>query len=296
MSLIGVAQEEQREETGGASVAEMFSPALYTESSKSLGLGDVNDSVRNIPAYDIYCSWDTKRLFSPAEKDELPSHETELVLANAPCDFIYPACGIVTSPFGPRWGRMHYGCDIDLETGDEVQAAFEGMVRISQFHDSYGNVVVVRHNNGLESLYAHLSRRFVSPGDYLEAGDVVGLGGNTGRSYGAHLHFELRYLGHPIDPSLILNHSGKSLKSDRFRLFRGLFDKPANHEIAKSSVKKGDKKTSAPTASSKYYTIRKGDTLSAIAKKNRTTVSRLCKLNSLKESTRLKIGQRIKLR
>jgi len=284
----------QGQETGGASVAEMFAPALYSESSISLGLTDVNDSVRNIPAYDVYCSWDTKRLFTPAEKDDLPTNDLELVLANSPCDFIYPACGIVTSPFGPRWGRMHYGCDIDLETGDEVQAAFGGMVRISQFHDSYGNVVVIRHNNGLESLYAHLSRRYVSPGDYLEAGDLVGLGGNTGRSYGAHLHFELRYLGHPIDPSLVLNHTGKCLKSDRFRLFRGLFDKPSNSEVA-ISTKKGNKKSSSHT-SNKYYTIRKGDTLSSIAKKNRTTVSRLCKLNSIKESARLKIGQRIRLK
>ncbi|MFM7106673.1 MAG: peptidoglycan DD-metalloendopeptidase family protein, partial [Flavobacteriales bacterium] len=204
--------------------------------------------------------------------------------------FVYPACGNVTSPFGYRRGRMHYGCDIDLETGDEVQAAFEGMVRISQFHDSYGNVVVVRHNNGLESLYAHLSRRYVSPGDYLEAGDLIGLGGNTGRSYGAHLHFELRYLGHPIDPSFILNHTEKSLKSNHFRLFKNMFGKSvaADESHGNNGSNKG--------SSARYYIIRRGDTLSAIARKNHTTVSRLCRLNSLRESSRLKIGQRIKLR
>ncbi len=288
----------QPQGTGGATVSEMFTPALYSEPALSLGLNSVNDSIKNIPAYDTYCGWNTKRLFEPAEKEDLPADDLELVLANSPCDFVYPACGNVTSPFGYRWGRMHYGCDIDLETGDEVQAAFEGMVRISQFHDTYGNVVVIRHNNGLESLYAHLSRRFVTPGDYLEAGDLVGLGGNTGRSYGAHLHFELRYLGHPIDPSVVLNHTEKSLKSSRYRLFKGLFGDRAAGEGYSESGAGGSKKNavSTKTSHSRYYTIKKGDTLSSIARKNRTTVSRLCRLNSMKESARLRIGQRIKLR
>lgn len=280
----------QLEETGGASPSEMFVPALFTEPALNLGLRNINDSLRNIPAFDTYCSWDTEKLFDPADNDELPLSDLDIVLANSSCDFVYPACGNVTSPFGYRWGRMHYGCDIDLETGDEVQSAFEGMVRISQFHDSYGNVVVVRHNNGLESLYAHLSRRYVSPGDYLEAGDLIGLGGNTGRSYGAHLHFELRYLGHPIDPSFILNHSEKSLKSNRFKLFRNMFGKSAGADESHGNM------ASSKSATARYYIIRRGDTLSAIARKNHTTVSRLCRINSLRETSRLKIGQRIKLR
>lgn len=292
VQFVAQADPELNESIGGASVSEMFEPALFIEPSENLGLWDINDSLKSIPAFDTYCSWDTENLFDPAENDELPITSMDFILANAPCDFVYPACGHVTSPFGYRRGRMHYGCDIDLETGDEVQAAFEGMVRISQFHHSYGNVVVVRHNNGLESLYAHLSRRMVAPGDYLEAGDLVGLGGNTGRSYGAHLHFELRYLGHPIDPSYVLNHSEKSLKSDQFKLFRHMFGKSSVLDDSHGKNDMGSKSKGV----SKFHVVRRGDTLSAIARKNHTSVSKLCKLNSLRERATLQIGQRIKLR
>ncbi|NCQ58884.1 MAG: M23 family metallopeptidase, partial [Flavobacteriales bacterium] len=107
--------------------------------------------------------------------------------------YTHPFNGKITSEFGSRKSRYHYGTDIKLETGDTVRCAFNGRVRISTYSKSYGNVVVVRHNNGLETIYAHLSQRLVEVDSTISSGTVLGLGGNTGRSYGSHLHFEIRY-------------------------------------------------------------------------------------------------------
>jgi murein DD-endopeptidase MepM/ murein hydrolase activator NlpD len=179
---------------------------------------------------------------------------------------------------------MHNGLDLDLETGDNVHAAFEGLVRISQYHSSYGNVVVVRHNNGLETLYAHLSQRKVKPGDHVESGDIIGLGGNTGRSYGSHLHFEIRYMGDAIDPNLIIDPATKSLRDWEFVLNKKHFE-----------YKSIDPKAiEARKTSKKYHTVRKGETLSVIARKHKTSVSAICKLNKIKQNSILRPGQKIR--
>ncbi|MCC6600705.1 MAG: M23 family metallopeptidase, partial [Crocinitomicaceae bacterium] len=183
---------------GGAEEEEEDDAALFNEKAIDLGLWTIADSVALIPAFDTYCNWDTRNLFHIKSAKENIGCGQHFTLCRESCDFVYPVQGQITSFFGPRWGRIHYGLDIDLETGDPVSAAFEGMVRISQYHASYGNVVVIRHNSGLETVYAHLSQREVVPGDYVQAGDVVGLGGNTGRSFGSHLHFEVRYLGDAV--------------------------------------------------------------------------------------------------
>lgn len=267
---------------GGATEEEAAETALYIEpASEKLVLLTVADSLRHIPAYDEYCHWDTKYLFTQkSAQDELKYNKSiTFRMAHSECDFVFPTnWGIQTSPFGPRWGRMHSGLDLDLETGDNVYAAFEGMVRISQYHASYGNVVVVRHNNGLETLYAHMSQRKVKPGDHVEAGDVVGLGGNTGRSFGSHLHFEIRYLGEAIDPNLIIDPKSRSLRDWEFTLNK-------SHFTYTSTV-----------AQSKYYTVRSGDTLSSIARKNRTSVSSLCKLNRIKQTSVIRPGQKLRIR
>jgi murein DD-endopeptidase MepM/ murein hydrolase activator NlpD len=189
---------------------------------------------------------------------------------------------------------MHYGLDIDLEVGDNVFAAFEGMVRISQFHSSYGNVVVIRHNNGLETLYAHLSQRKVLPGDHLEAGDIIGLGGNTGRSYGAHLHFELRYMGQAFDPLLIVNPSAQSLLASTFTLLPLHFDAAG---VSPQTIAARNSATAKSSASkSKYHVVKKGDTLSSLARKNGTSINAICKLNRIKQSSTLRLGQRIRVK
>lgn len=274
---------------GGATVDEELESPLYIEEEATLYLATVSDSLFHIPAYDLYCGWDTKNLFAERSALENIGDGQKFLLCHTDCDFQYPTTGEITSPFGPRWGRMHYGLDIDLETGDHVKAAFEGMVRISQYHASYGNVIVVRHNNGLETLYAHLSKRNVKPGDHVEAGDLIGLGGNTGRSTGSHLHFEIRYMGEAIDPNLVVDPSKKSLRDWEFVLDKKHFDYAALDPKV-IEARKGTK------VSKKYHTVKKGDTLSAIARKNGSTIPSLCKLNKLKKTSKLQLGQKIRVR
>jgi len=275
---------------GGASEEEMATQALFNEKPTELLLYTVRDSIMNIPAYDVYCNWDTRNLFNGKSDQSSLGQGLNFLLAHAECDFVYPANGDMTSPFGPRWGRMHYGLDIDLEVGDNVMAAFEGMVRISQYHASYGNVIVVRHNNGLETLYAHLSQRKVVPGMHVEAGDIIGLGGNTGRSYGAHLHFEVRYLGQAFDPRTIVDPSSRSLLSSSFTLLPKHFDTPAASPEAIAA--RGAKSS----AKAKYYTVKKGDTLYSIARRNGTSINAICKMNRIKQSSTLRLGQRIRVK
>jgi len=258
-----------------------------------LDLKGVADSLAKIPSYANYQSWDTQNIWHKKRNVVFPNDSSLFFqLIKDSCDFAFPTdLGRQTSPFGPRWGRLHAGLDLDLDTGDPVYSMFEGLVRISQFSDTYGNVVVVRHPNGLETLYAHMSARMVVPGQYVQAGNMLGLGGNTGRSYGAHLHFETRYLGNPFDPAYMITPNQKALKSSVFELNKNKLNAPTNSPSTPTA-----NNNSRSNSGSKYHTVKRGDTLSSIAVKNRTTVSKLCKLNRIKPSTNLKIGQKLKVR
>jgi len=310
MTVIGFAQAEEPElfteddqgfgngslpHAGGATEEEMYTQPLFNEKPTNLELITRRDSVMNIPAYGVYCNWDTRNLFSGKADKTSMGDGVNFDLAINECDFVYPANGDMTSPFGPRWGRMHYGLDIDLEVGDQVKAAFEGMVRISQYHASYGNVIVVRHNNGLETLYAHLSQRKVAPGDHLEAGDIIGLGGNTGRSYGAHLHFEIRYLGQAFNPREVIDPSSRALVNSSFTLLPKHFDHigVAPEVLAARTASKSPVKSSVKA---KYHTVKKGDTLYSIARKNGTSINALCKINRIKQTSTLRLGQRLRIK
>ena len=137
-----------------------------------------------------------------------------IVLNDSTDHYTPPVEGRITSEFGKRRWRYHYGTDIDLNTGDTVRSAFNGRVRISTYSKTYGHVVVVRHNNGLETLYAHLSKRKVEVDSILTSGTPVGLGGNTGRSYGSHLHFEVRYYDEAIDTRDLISFESNCTHSD----------------------------------------------------------------------------------
>jgi murein DD-endopeptidase MepM/ murein hydrolase activator NlpD len=245
---------------------------------------DVNDSLAFIPGYDMYCHWNTDVLFNRMAAKKLDRDTLHLQLAYADCDHSMPCSGTMTSPYGMRRGRMHYGVDLDLTTGDPVVAAFSGMVRISKYNKSFGNVVVVRHYNGLETLYAHLSKRHVEPGTLIEAGDTLGLGGNTGRSYGSHLHFEVRFLDQPIDPSLLFDIENGTLKAKSFELHGATFNSLAAAKAA----------STASAGSRKYHTVRSGDTLSGISRKTGVRVNDLCRINGIRATSVLSIGQRIR--
>lgn len=180
--------------------------------------------------------------------------------------------------YRPRRRRMHYGLDIKVERGDTIRAAFEGKVRyVSYQRRGYGNYVVIRHPNGLETLYAHLTKRLVEENEVVKAGDPIGLGGNTGRSTGSHLHFETRLLGKALNPALMFDFPNQDVTGDTY-----LYTKPK-------------KKVYDPSDPDTYYKVRSGDTLGRIAAHKGTTVKNLCKLNGITTKTILRPGQVLRL-
>ena len=184
----------------------------------------------------------------------------------------------ITDVFGyrPRRRRFHYGLDVNVNLGDTIYAAFDGKVRVNAFNRrGYGYYVVIRHNNGLETLYGHLSRSLVKENDVVKAGEPIGLGGSTGRSTGPHLHFETRLLGSAINPAL-------------------LFDFP--HQRVTGDTYTYRKAKQVKTSSVAYYKVRQGDTLSKIASRNGTTVKQLCKLNQITQKSILRPGQVLRVK
>lgn len=195
--------------------------------------------------------------------------------------YCHPVKGMVTSGFGVRHWQFHYGIDIDLNTGDSVYNSFDGLVRISIYSKSYGNVVVVRHQNGLETLYAHLSKRLVAVDSVLKAGDVLGLGGNTGWSYGSHLHYEMRFFDEALDPRDIVDFETFSLLNDTLYLSACNF---SYREIIKDLKR------------IRFHIVQPGNTLSHIAVWYGTTVGSLCRLNGISPNKILQIGEKIRVR
>ena len=206
----------------------------------------------------------------------------------------------IRSRYGPRRGRAHQGVDLALKMGEPIYATFSGRVRISQYNrGGYGNLVIIRHDNGLETYYGHLSERMVQPNQWVEAGQVIGLGGSTGRSTGPHLHFETRYYGQSFDPEWLIDFKTGILNRDFFLLKRRYFsiysraEQNFEDEIANEEQ---DKKEQAEREAMLYHKIRSGDTLGAIARKYGTTVNNICRLNGIKSTTVLRIGRTLRVR
>ena len=197
-----------------------------------------------------------------------------------------PVTARPSSHYGPRRRRFHYGLDLALPTGEPIYAAFDGVVRISKRNKSYGHLVIIHHANGLETYYAHMSKRNVSAGDHVKSGDIIGLCGNTGRSYGSHLHFEIRYMGLAMNPENVIDCSTHDLISHTLTLGSDSFRK-----VAKGA--KGGGGTGV--ASNGWYRVRQGDTLEKIARRNGTTVKRLCQLNGISQNKVLHPGDRLKV-
>jgi len=195
--------------------------------------------------------------------------------------FCLPAPGYITSSFGWRRNRMHKGTDIKVQVGDSIRAAWGGQVRIVGWDPrGYGYFVVMRHDNGLETIYGHLSRPLVDEYEQVPAGYVLGLGGNTGRSTGSHLHLEMRYLGEAFDPASVIDFTTGQLRN------------PNEYVIGIKAMKQ----KRAEQAAMQWYRVKQGDTLSGIAKKYGTSVKRLCQLNNIKETKVLQIGQKLRVR
>ena len=200
--------------------------------------------------------------------------------------FVYPiaidSMARVTSKYGPRRRRMHKGIDLKVLKGDTIRAAFNGKVRIKAFERrGYGYYVVLRHPNGLETIYGHLSKILVDENQIVRAGETIGLGGNTGRSTGSHLHFETRFLGQAINPAEIIDFENGVPHQDTY-VFH--------------NIKINGRRSNIYTSSSDrlvYHRVKSGDTLGKIARIYGTSVSELCRLNGLKSTSLLRIGQSI---
>ncbi|MBN1761003.1 MAG: peptidoglycan DD-metalloendopeptidase family protein [Chitinispirillaceae bacterium] len=193
--------------------------------------------------------------------------------------FTYPLKTPVTSPFGPRGSFWHFGTDFQVYYRDTIRAAFDGIVRVvTNDRYGYGNVVVIRHHYGLETLYGHLTKSLVKNNQEIHSGDPIGLGGRTGRATGRHLHLEIRFCGEPFDPATILDYNTYSLKTPVLAITRADF---GYMDDLRQTV---------------FHTIRKGDNLGRIAKTYRTSINRLCRLNGITPKTLLKIGRKLIIR
>lgn len=232
-----------------------------------------NDSLSNYPCNDKYGTW-CNLLVNPYTFDCLKMADSAVVDLSSYCP---PIPNVrVTSDFGFRRSRFHYGIDLKVQVGDTIRAAFDGMVRISKRGRHYGNVVVIRHYNSLETVYAHLSKILVQPGQQIKAGDVLGFGGNTGRSTGPHLHLEFRYLGQPLNPHDLVDFSTNKVLRDSLLLSKNTFSYVA--EIRKI----------------RYHTVRRGETLSHISHRYGVSVSKLRKLNRIGSRNLIRPGQKLR--
>jgi murein DD-endopeptidase MepM/ murein hydrolase activator NlpD len=261
---------------------------------------DSADSLLMFPSHDLYGSWDTAACHPDLFFQQFTSDSAIVYLLDDwSCGFTMPRKGIITSEFGWRRRRPHYGTDINLTTGDTVVAAFDGKVRIARYIQGYGNVVIIRHNNGLETVYGHLSKLLVQPEESVISGMTIGLGGNTGRSYGSHLHFEIRFLGKAIDTEDLIDYASGEVKNNSFVVYKEDFAKKYNlrsihaHKVSKSHATSRYATTSK--VKGKTVGVRNGDTLERIARRNKISVDALCKKNGIKKTKVLKVGQRLKV-
>ncbi len=267
---------------------------------------DILFSEEEEPEYDIYTEgWDSQSV-NPYKNAEVPN-SMEIDVSK----FSMPHPGYLTSEYGyrRRFRREHKGVDLKVHIGDTIRSTFDGKVRLTKYERrGYGYYIVVRHTNGLETVYAHLSKFLVEPDQYVKAGEPIGLGGNTGRSTGPHLHFETRYMGYPINPAAIFDFPNQTTHTDSYTFTKTTYKKARNYDAKANQIyankyrKENAHKFAAAAkhyksnGGGKTYRIRRGDSLSKIASRNGTTVKKLCRLNGLKTTSKLKIGQVIRLR
>jgi murein DD-endopeptidase MepM/ murein hydrolase activator NlpD len=249
-----------------------------------------------------YSIWDTHTI-NPYRVDGRRLRDTFNLKLTDPARQHFARMPLVTTPitsgFVFRWGRWHYGVDLDLDTGDSVKAVFDGVIRVSKWDGSgYGNYLLVRHYNGLETLYGHLSKALLPVGTFVKAGQVIGLGGSTGRSTGSHLHFEVRYEGNPINPTLVYDFPDYKLRKDNFTITSALFNY-YNRVVGRrrSSSGGGSSSSSQPKAARQVAThqVRSGDTLSEIADRYGVRVSTLKRLNPGLRTT-LQPGKKLRIK
>lgn len=259
----------------------------------------INKEQMGSPSAQLYKEWSNKYAHRATE---LP----DSFLINLKHFCMPTTSKVITSNFGRRWGRMHKGIDVKVYIGDTIRSAFSGKVRIVKYEaKGYGNYVVIRHYNGLETIYGHMSKHLVKENQIVKAGEPIGLGGNTGRSTGSHLHFETRLCGVALNPALMFDFRNQDVTGDTYMFHRDTYENEsvlANKARGKSadddeavaeetSSSKSRKQSSASSSDIRYHKVKRGETLSSIAKKRGTTIDKLCKLNHISKRMRIRPGQ-----
>ena len=255
-------------------------------------------------------AWDPKSTNPYREAD--PPESVTLWIVDTLDSYCCPNQTTPSSKFGYRHGRAHTGIDLPFPKGTPVYAAFDGKVRVSDYVGGYGNLVVLRHDNGLETFYAHLSKIYVNEDEWVNAGTIIGLGGSTGRSTGPLLHFETRFKGYAFDPEWLIDFKTGTLRHRLFVLKRKYLSAASNYvpedEQEEIDIIEGDTRDEQEAKAkaeaerkareaAQYHTIRQGDTLSKLAVKYHTTVRAICRLNpGLKETTLLQLGRKIRVK
>jgi LysM repeat protein len=241
------------------------------------------------PSSMLYPEWNNK--YAHRETALPDSFRINLRGYHMPCD-----SRVVTSNYGARWGRMHKGIDIKVYIGDTIRAAFSGKVRIVRYEAAgYGKYVVIRHNNGLETIYGHMSAWLVEENQTVKAGQPIGLGGNTGRSTGSHLHFETRLCGVAINPTTFFDFVNQDVVADSYLFKKSNY----RRELASASRNNGSSSRQQGATESlglentvtHYHKVVAGETLSSIARKRNTTVDQICRMNHISKNVKVRPGQ-----
>lgn len=259
----------------------------------------INTENLESPAADLYDEWNN--VYAHKAKNVPDSFRISLR------NFCMPTVSrVVTSNFGSRWGRQHKGIDIKVYIGDTIRAAFSGKVRMVKYNPGgYGKYIVIRHPNGLETIYGHLSKQLVSEDQEVRAGDVIGLGGNTGRSTGSHLHFETRLCGLALNPALMFDfrnqdvvgdyyvynsrtHDRESLDANELRGKIGNGGYTREQVVGKGYASAA--KSEVVSQEKLYHKVAKGETLSVISRKRGVSIDQICKLNHIRKNIKIKPG------
>ena len=264
----------------------------------------IEEMAESNPAADLYADWNNRYAHLATELPD--TFRIDLRGFHMPTP-----SRVITSNFGARWGRQHKGLDIKVYTGDTIRAAFSGKIRIVRYEPrGYGNYVVIRHHNGLETIYGHMSKHLVREDQDVRAGDPIGLGGNTGRSTGSHLHFETRLCGVALNPALMFDFRNQDVVGDYYLFRRSNYAResaqatrlrgvggsaPVQRDVLETAQSSSRKQAKSQQArSTRFHKVQKGETLYAIARKRNTTVNELCKLNRIGKNARLLPGQILK--
>lgn len=290
-------EEEFKDSTGASENYEMVpvkepnmldqeDTVFFDDAEGELSVVEVNEQVNMDSAWvtiaQYYAIWDS-RTINPYKIDGADFKDSiTFVLYDSTAGYRWSmplAYNKMNSRFGMRKYRWHYGTDLDLDIGEPIKSVFDGIIRIVQYDArGYGRYVVIRHYNGLETLYGHMSATNVTVGQLVKAGEVIGKGGSTGRSTGPHLHFEVRYEGNAINAESVFDFPNNALWSRKFQLT------PSHFQYLKEARKVY------------YHVVRSGESLGSISRKYRVSITQLCKLNGISTKTVLRVGRKLRIR